>query len=266
MWEFGDQLSFVWVMGGLARKYGPDYRDEEGRIGSGSDCFADLMAHWLDVGAETRMPIDPRLWTKNPILSTYPACQGVKAAAEQGPRDAYRYLRHLREGLMVERRKLDHAEALVAAAGEVGLDVARFRIDLASHAITEAFAADLEEVRDPPAEATDAGKVRVTERHQRVNFPSAVFVGASGGRHGVWGWQPYEAYREAAIAAGAAIDQDRRPGALQAVERFGRCATRELEELTGSPRPALEAELWELAGGWRLRPVEVGGGTIWELP
>ena len=32
IWEFGDQLGFVWVMGGLARKYGPDYRDEEGGI------------------------------------------------------------------------------------------------------------------------------------------------------------------------------------------------------------------------------------------
>jgi protein-disulfide isomerase-like protein with CxxC motif len=37
MWEFGDQLRFVWVMGGLAREYAPDYREEEGGIGSGPD-------------------------------------------------------------------------------------------------------------------------------------------------------------------------------------------------------------------------------------
>jgi hypothetical protein len=35
MWEFEDELEFVWVMGGLARRYGRDYRDEEGRIGHG---------------------------------------------------------------------------------------------------------------------------------------------------------------------------------------------------------------------------------------
>ena len=58
MWEFGDQLSFVWVMGGLAREYGPDYRDEEGGIGSGPDCFADLMAHWIDIQARSGMPFD----------------------------------------------------------------------------------------------------------------------------------------------------------------------------------------------------------------
>ena len=91
MREFGDQLRFVWVMGGLAREHGPDYRDEEGGIGSGSDCFADLMAHWIDVDARTGMPIDARLWTENPIRSTYPACQAVKAAAEQGSAAAYRY-------------------------------------------------------------------------------------------------------------------------------------------------------------------------------
>jgi protein-disulfide isomerase-like protein with CxxC motif len=34
MWEFGDGLRFTWVMGGLARQYGPDYRDEESGAGT----------------------------------------------------------------------------------------------------------------------------------------------------------------------------------------------------------------------------------------
>ncbi len=266
MWEFGDQLSFVWVMGGLAREYGSDYRDEEGGIGSGPDCFADLMAHWIDVEARSGMPIDPRLWTENPIRSTFPACQAVEAAAEQGPAAAYRYLRRLREGLMTERRKLDHPEALIGESGAAGLDIERFRIDLSSNAITEAFAADLDEVRDPPDEAREAGKVRRTERFDRLSFPSAAFIGAADAtRPGVWGWQPYEAYREAALAAGAQVVQERRPDPAEALRRFGRCATRELEELTGTPRPVLEAELWSLARDWALKAVPVLGGTIWEL-
>ena len=51
----------------------------------------------------------------------------VKAAAEQADDGGYRYLRRLREGLMCERRKLDHAEALVEEAARPGLDVERFR-------------------------------------------------------------------------------------------------------------------------------------------
>lgn len=265
MWEFGEQLEFTWVMGGLARQYGPDYRDDEAGIGA-SDCFADLMAHWLEVAAQSGMPIDARIWSQNPIASTYPACQAVKAASEQGSTLAYRYLRRVQEGLMTERKKLDHAEALIGEAGPSGLNVERFRIDLSSHAITEAFAADLDEVRTPPEEARSAHAVSHTEGRERLSFPSAAFAGGDGSRHGVWGPQPYEAYREAALAAGAELVDDRRPDPLEAVERFGRCATRELEELCGKPRPLLEAELWGLARDWKLKPAPVAGGTMWESP
>src|SRR6476619_2663189 len=258
MCEFGDQLRFVWVMGGLARKYGPDYRDEEGGIGSGPDCFSDLMAHWLDVGAETGMPIDARLWTKSPIDSTYPACQAVEAAAEQGPEAAYRYLRTLREGIMFERRKLDHAEALIAAAGPAGIDRPRFEIDLRSHAITEAFGADLEEVRHPPEEARQAGAIhRSSKGRERISFPSAVFVGEDGSRRGVWGGDSadLEKMQEAAWGAGAKQVNDGSMEPLEAIRRFGRCATRELEVLAARPRPVVEAEPWPLPRDWKLQPV-----------
>ena len=265
MWEFGDGLSFRWVMGGLARQYGPDYRDQEGGIGSRLGCFADLMAHWLDVAAETGMPCDPRIWTQNPISSTYPACMAAVAAREQGEAAAYRYLRRLREGLMFERRKLDHAEALAAVAGEAGLDPARFRVDLDSNAIIEAFAADLDEVRAVPAEARRQGEVRTTEGRERVSFPSAVFIGADGARYGVWGVRAYEAYREAALAAGATAVNGSPLEPLAAIERFGRVATREAQALAGDrPAPVVRAELWTAAREWRVRPVNALTGTLWE--
>jgi predicted DsbA family dithiol-disulfide isomerase len=263
-WEFGDQLEFRSVMGGLARSYGPDYRDTAAGITGDRDCFDGLISHWLDVAAETGMPLDPRIWRRTPLASTYPACQGVKAASEQGPAAAAAYLRRAREAIFLERRKLDHAAALIAEAGAAGLDSARFEIDLGSHAITEAFAADLDEVRDVPDEARAQGKTGETEGHERVSFPSALFCGGDGSRHGVWGWQPYERYREAAIAAGAQPVTGQGPTVLEALERFGRCATRELEELTGTARPLLEAELWTLAGEWKLKPMAVLTGTIWE--
>src|SRR4029078_6217082 len=109
-------------MGGLAREYGQEYRDEDGNIGHGSDCFSDLISHWLRVAAERLMPIDPSIWTETPLSSTSPACQAGKSAAEQGWDAGYRYLRRLREGIMFERRKLDHADSLIAAAGPSQLD------------------------------------------------------------------------------------------------------------------------------------------------
>jgi predicted DsbA family dithiol-disulfide isomerase len=265
LWEFDGELEFVWVMGGLARSYGRDYRDEEGGIGQGPDCFADLISHWLDVTAASEMPMDPRIWTEAPLSSTYPACQAVKAACEQGWEAGYRYLRQVREGIMFERRKLDHPEALLAAAGPARLDRRRFEIDLFSEAITEAFAADLDEVRDVPPEAREAGAVRRTEGKERIAFPSALFIGEDGSRHGAWGTaRSHPALREAALAAGARQVNEGELAPLEAIRRFGRCATRELEVLCERPRPVVEAELWALARDWKLKPVTALTGTLWE--
>jgi predicted DsbA family dithiol-disulfide isomerase len=264
MWEFGDGLRFRWVMGGLARSYGAEYRDTESGIDGRGSCFDGMMAQWLDVAAESGMPFDPRGWRHDPLSSTYPACIAVEAAREQGSDLAYAYLRRLREGLMAQGRKLDHTEALVGEAGPAGLDVERFRIDIVSNAMTEAFAADLDEVRDPPEEARQADALSETEGHERLSFPSVVFVGDDGERQGVWGWSEYDAYRDAALAAGAEVAQQRPPETLEAVERFGRATTKEVEVLTEKPAPVVRAELWEAARDWKLKAESVLGGELWE--
>jgi len=146
MWEFEEELEFVWVMGGLARSY------ERANL-------LDVVSQWLEDADAGGMPCDPRIWTKNPLDSTYPACKASKAAAEQGPEVAYRFLRTLREGIMFERRKLDDDGSLIDAAERAGIDSERFAAALHSPASEEAFDADLEEVRDPPQEARDADAI-----------------------------------------------------------------------------------------------------------
>jgi len=254
MWEFDGELEFVWVMGGLTRSY------ERANL-------LDVVSQWLVDATAGGMPNDPRIWTENPLDSTYPACQAAKAAQEQGPQAAYGYLRVLREGIMFERRKLDHADALVDAAGRAGIDRARFEVDLRSHAITEAFGIDLDEVRSPPEEARQAGAIhRSSKGRERISFPSALFIGEDGGRHGAWGNDSVdvEKMRKAASSAGANQVNEGSLEPLDAIARFGRCATREMEVLTGRPRPVVEAELWALARDWKLKPVAALTGTLWE--
>jgi predicted DsbA family dithiol-disulfide isomerase len=265
MFEFEGELSFVWAMGGLARHFGSAYRDSEAAIGSGPDCFADLMSHWLNVAGRTGMPCDPRLWTEAPISGTFPACVAVEAASEQGWKAGYRYLRRIREGLLCFRRKLDEPAALIAAAGPAGLDARAFEAALDSTAPMEAFEAHLEEVREVPQAARDAGKTSVTEGHERLSFPSAVFIGADGERHGVWGYQPARAYRDAALAAGARQVNAGDLPVLEAAARFGRLAVPEVELLAGAPPIETRADLWRLASEHRLRPVPALTGTLWEL-
>ena len=251
MVEFGDSLSFTYVMGGLARAYeGADHET--------------LFEEWIELAGDSRMPFDPRLWKEGPISSTYPAAMAVKAAAEQGEDGGYAYLRALREGLMCLRRKLDTTEALVDEARATGLYVERFRIDLGSHAIVEAFGSDLDVARHVPDEAREQGQTSSAHGPERVTFPTMYFEGAGGERHAVYGDQPYEAYREAALAEGAEPVGGEPPGVLEALRRFGRMAVVELEQVCDLPEPRAEAQLWQLALDWKAKPLRVLTGRLWE--
>lgn len=249
--EFGASLEITYLMGGLAR----EFEDLPG-----------LVMSWLDHAAESGMPVDPRIWDGDPPRSSYPACIAFRAASEQGPEAGARYLRALREGFMCHRRKLDGPEALMEQARLAGLDVPRFRIDLESNAILEAFGNDLEATRTIPVAARAAG-LATDGTHgsslERLEFPAIAF----GDDHWVGGDHPYEAWRAAALAAGAAPGEEPSPDVLGALRRFGPqgVATAELEAICDLPGPRAGAEAWRLASEWRLRRVPVLSSELWEL-
>jgi predicted DsbA family dithiol-disulfide isomerase len=214
--EFGEDVRITYVMAGMARELNEPLH---------------VLDETLEAAAWSGMPVDPRIWRDRPPKSTYPACQGVKAAAEQGFEGAY--LRVLREAILCRRRAMDNADALVDAARTVeGLDVARFEIDLRSHAIVEAFGADLEMAR---------GR----------ELPTFVF---EDGRE-VSG-------RVAPDALGAGT-----PAAVADVlERFGSLAAPEVAACCDLPLARAQAELWQLAAQWRARPERIGGfGELWSV-
>ena len=220
------------------------------------------MHHVLDACAASGMPVDPRVWLDAPPRSSYPACHAVKAAAEQGLDGPY--LRVVREGLMVERRSMDNADALTDAARRVpGLNVERFKIDLQSAAIAEAFAADLERTRAAAPEThTERAPprpvpvVRVPRRRaRRASDPPASAVYDSG-----------DAGRAARRGARGRGDRERR-----AARRRGRRAA--LRPRSRRPRSRPRATCPARArrpssGGWRrngaLRAERVLSGELWQ--
>ena len=249
MAEFGDDLTFTYVMGGLAREWKPEDR-------------AAMAFAWMEQAERSRMPFDPLIWRDAPPASSYPACMGVKAAQDQDA--AGRYLRALREEIVCFRHKLDTPDALTGVAARIGLDANRFRLDLNSNAVVEAFGADLEIAREVPETARAAREVVTASGKERVPFPTLFFTGESGARHDVYGVRPYEDYRAAAEAAGAQSHGDRKPTPMGALSRFGRMATREVEEVCGLKGPRAENELWQLAVGFEVTPVRVLTGWLWE--
>ena len=243
--ELGPQLHIRHVMGGLAREFGPPLP---------------IVGAWLDAAEASGMPVDPRLWLDHPPGSSYPACMAVKAAGEQGAEIEAAYLRRLREGWACGRRRLDSADALTNEAREVpGLDVGRFEVDLRSHGTVERFAADLD-----LAAGVDAA--HHAEGSERVRLPSVEFRDADGQVHGVYGVAAYDAYRTAAQAAGASFDQcDERPTVEEALRRFERMATPEVAAVCDLAGPRAAAELWRLAGEWRVRAERRLSGELWSL-
>jgi hypothetical protein len=206
---------------------------------------------WLEDAGASGMPVDPRIWGGDPPRSSYPACIAFRAAAEQGRDAAEGYLRGLREGFMCHRRKLDGPEALLEEARRAGLDTARFRIDLESNAILEAFGGDLDETRG-------------LSEAETPELPVLRFLSGDGSEHRVGAAGSYEDWRAAAAAAGATPSPEPPPDVAAALRRFGRMATAELEAVCDLPGPRAGAEAWRLAAEWRVKRVPVLFGELWE--
>jgi predicted DsbA family dithiol-disulfide isomerase len=236
--EFGDAVEIRPVMGGLAREFKRPL---------------ETMRHWIDAGADSGMPVDPRLWLDAPPRSSYPACLAVEAAAEQGLAGAY--LRRVREGLAYERRSLDSSEPLVDLARTVpGLDVERFRIDLGSNAIVERFGADLDRTRSEG--------VHLRGERPRVSFPSLQVIGPAGER---WAYDTADpdAWVVAVRDAGYAATVEPRLDPVAALRRFGPMATPEVAAVCGLPGPTAPAELWRLAAAWQVRAERRVSAEVW---
>jgi predicted DsbA family dithiol-disulfide isomerase len=244
--EFAGELSMSYVMCGMAREVGDPTH---------------VVSELLEAADRSGMPVDARLWLAGPPRSSYPACLAVKAASEQGGAGGVldQYLRRLREGLMCRRRKLDTADALIEEARAVpGLDVDRLRLAIGSHAILEAFGADLDRCSAVSPEHRAPGG-------DRVKLPSLEFVGAGGEVHGVYGPTDYAALRSAVVAAGASPASAAALSIEDALRRFGSMATAEVALVCDLPGPRAPAELWRLALEWRVRPERVGTDYLWSL-
>lgn len=222
--EFSGQVRITYVMAGMSREIDA----------------ARKVASTLDVVAETGMPADPRVWISDPPRSSHPSCVAVKAAAEQGLDGPY--LRRLREGVMVGRERLDHDDALLAAARDVpGLDPGRFESDLRSEAVAAQFAAERQ------AAAAACGDHRPWLPAFSVDCGPVVGVAE---------------LRDAVVVAGA--EPGPLPSPEEALARFATLSTAELGEVCGLSPLRVRVELWRAAGELRLRPRIAPFGELWQ--
>lgn len=102
-----------------------------------------LQETWRRI--EQRVPgivFNHAFWTEcAPRRATYPACRAVLAARQQGADDAMNAA--IQRAYYQQARNPSDADTLIALAGELGLDVTRFRADLDSPPIAHALAQEM---------------------------------------------------------------------------------------------------------------------------
>ncbi len=241
-YEFGDQMIWRYRMGGMIA----DWHSFNDPLNSVSKPVQ-MGPNWFQVRVVSGMPINERLWHEDPPDSSYPACLAFKAAERQGPAIAERYLRRLREAVMLERRNIARRDVLLALAvecadvdaGEVGLDYARFTRDLEEPQTLDAFRDDLKDVR----------------YHTIGRFPSLTLQQDGTGVI-IVGYRPYPMMREALAHLAPDLAPARAATDIAAyVSAWGSLTAREVAEAFDWDTARAEQALNEAASRGEIRCV-----------
>lgn len=179
---------------------------------------------WMEASHISGQPINNRIWIENPPASSYLACIAVKCIELQSLFLGEKYLRLLREAVMLRDENialqsvlLKVAEALVEKYGDQ-FDLTQFKEDLKSERGQAAFRADLDEV----------------QRRGINRFPSLVFSRANHPSLLITGYRPYTALLDVLNQLEPGIEAEAVPITEEAYTAYwGTLTKRELEEALG---------------------------------
>ncbi|MBE9127269.1 MULTISPECIES: DsbA family protein [unclassified Coleofasciculus] len=179
-YEFGDQLSCRYSMGGLISDW-QHFSDPLNDINRP----VQMIPQWIQLQQVSGMPINERIWLEDPPVSSYPACIAVKAAEQQGLSMGEAYLRRLREAVMLEQRNIARREVLLELAAELAESTAfnseQFQQEFDSQEAINAFREDIKDAR-----YRDIGR-----------FPALIMRPITGRAILLVGYRPYKELRKA---------------------------------------------------------------------
>jgi len=93
-----------------------------------------IAGHWVSVGEQTGAEFNFDFWEKcSPRRSTYPACRAVLAAARQDAEETM--IEAIQHAYYLRAMNPSDNPVLIELAGELGLDMQRFSVDLVSKEI-----------------------------------------------------------------------------------------------------------------------------------
>ncbi len=144
--EYQGKINWRYCMGGLLPGWNA-YHDEINSVTKPLQ----MGPLWMHAKEVSGMPFDPAIWKNDPPSSSYPCCIAVKCADLQSPEAGIRYLRLLREAIMIHGKNISRENILIGIAGDLSaepgydLDIVRFKADMKNGKGLEAFRSDLHE-------------------------------------------------------------------------------------------------------------------------
>ena len=147
LFEYGDKISYRYCMGGLL----PGWNSFHDPVNSVSKPIQ-MGPVWMHAAQLSGMPIQHNIWIKDPPASSYPACIAVKCAFLQSFEAGDRYLRLVREEVMLKGNNIAKQEILVKLAKLLNNNIPSFNVemfqkDLQNDRGLEAFKEDMQQVR-----------------------------------------------------------------------------------------------------------------------
>lgn len=238
LFHYGEQVEVRHLYGGLLPRW-EGFAD----VGAGIRGPADLIPHWQEMTAYSGQPTDPRVWSTDPLDSSYPPSIALHTVRSIAPEQEERYLRRFREALFLENKNIARPEVLAACAADIGLDGEQFATLYAAGIGKAGFQRDLQDVRRLPVRG----------------FPTLLFVEPDGNATVLRGTQPFANIERAFLSAAAAAPSTAQPAPEAALHAYESGTTREFAELLGLSTEATERAL-EAAGAV---PAPVAGSYLW---
>jgi putative protein-disulfide isomerase len=215
--EYGEQIVCRYVMTGLL----PSWKNYSDPIYSVSRP-QQMGPVWMEASEASGMPINSRIWVEDPPASSYPACIAVKSLGLQSQWAAIKYLRMLREAVMLEQKNIAKQEILTQVAEKLLnkypnlFDLTRFANDLTNDNGIEAFRPDWQEAQNRNITRTPTLIMRSSNR------PAIMLTG----------YRPYAILLEAIKQVAPAIEPSIKSISADAYKDFwGDVTAREIQEI-----------------------------------
>jgi predicted DsbA family dithiol-disulfide isomerase len=215
IYEFNGMISWRYCMTGMIPSW-DQYNDAMHSVSRPIQ----MGPVWMHASQLSGMPMNSRIWMENPPASSYPACLAFKCAEMQSKENGDRYLRLLREAIMLEGKNIAKPEVLheialaLAAESAGGFNAAQFSADLKSDEGMNALRKDINE----------------TNTHHISRFPTLIFRHAKQTPIIITGYRPYAGLLDAMKNFFPALTPVQHADVASYKKFWGTLTSRELQE------------------------------------